>query len=133
MEKKVVVMSGADVAAMRKAHRDAEAAYFQAKVGALEFAVEEMKSTGKEYTLHEIAAMTGLTPMEVAVQLNPVFGCKAATEADVCSEHLRSSVKFTERKFVEVMDNGEINPDNVMTVTRRERCYKIVPNDGRRR
>ena len=133
MEKKVVVMSGADVAAMRKAHRDAEAAYFQAKVGALEFAVEEMKSTGKEYTLHEVAAMTGLTPMEVVVQLNPVFDCKAAKEADVHSEHLRSSVKFTERKFVEVMDNGEINPNNVMTVTRHERCYKIVPNDGRRR
>lgn len=133
MEKKVVVMSGADVAAMRKAHRDAEAAYFQAKVGALEFAVEEMKSTGKEYTLHEIAAMTGLTPMEVVVQLNPVFDCKAAKEADVHSEHLRSSVKFTERKFVEVMSNGEINPNNVMTVTRSERCYKIIPNDGHRR
>ena len=35
MEKKtVVVMSGADVAAMRNAHKEAEAAYFQAKVGA---------------------------------------------------------------------------------------------------
>ena len=70
MEKKVVVMSGADVAAMRKAHKEAEAAYFDAKVGALEFAVEEMKSTGKEYTLHEVTAMTGLTPMEVVVRLS---------------------------------------------------------------
>ena len=131
MEKKVVVMSGADVAAMRKANRDAEAAYFQAKVGALEFAVEEMKSTGKNYTLHEIAAMTGLTPMEDVVQFNG--GCKAAREAGVYSESLRSCTKATERKFVEVMDNGEINPNNVMTVTRRERYYKIVPNDKRRR
>ena len=131
MEKKVVVMSGADVAAMRKAHRDAEAAYFQAKVGALEFAVEEMKSTGKDYTLHEVAAMTGLTPMEVVVQFNG--GCKAARKAGVYSENLRSCTKATERKFVEVMDNGEINPNNMMTVIRRERYYKIVPNDGRRR
>lgn len=131
MEKKVVVMSGADVAAMRKAHRDAEAAYFQAKVGALEFAVEEMKSTGEYYTLHEVAAMTGLTPMEVVVQFNG--GCKAAREAGVYSESLRSCTKPIERKFVEVMDNGEINPNNVMTVIRRERYYKIDPNDGRRR
>lgn len=132
MEKKVVVMSGADVAAMRKAHRDAEAAYFQAKVGALEFAVEEMKSTGKEYTLHQVTAMTGLTPMEVVAQFNG--GCKAACQAGVYRENLCSGVATTERKFVEVMDNGAINPDSVMTVTRRERYYKIMPNrDGYRR
>lgn len=76
MEKKVVVMSGADVAAMRQAHKEAEAAYFNAKVGALEFVVDEMKSTGKEYTLHELTAMTGLSPMEVVVQMNG--GCRAA-------------------------------------------------------
>ena len=126
MEKKVVVMSGADVAAMRKAHREAEAAYFQAKVGALEYAVEEMKSTGKEYTLHQVTAMTGLTPMEVVVQFNG--GCKAAYEAGVYRENLCSRTATTERKFVEVMDNGEINPDSVMTVTRREQYYKILPN-----
>lgn len=132
MEKKVVVMSGADVAAMRKAHKEAENAYFQAKVGALEFAVEEMKSTGKEYTLHQVTAMTGLTPMEVAIQFNG--GCKAAQEAGVYREDLRSGIATTERKFVEVMDNGEINPNNVMTVTRRERYYRIVPSrDGSRR
>lgn len=131
MEKKVVVMSGADVAAMRKAHREAEAAYFDAKVGALEFAVEEMKSTGKEYTLHEITAMTGLTPMEVVVQFNG--GCKAACKAGVYHQNMRSGVAVTERKFVEVMPNGSVNPESVMTVTRRERYYKIVPsgNSGR--
>lgn len=132
MEKKVVVMSGADVAAMRKAHREAEAAYFQAKVGALEYAVEEMKSTGKEYTLHQVTAMTGLTPMEVVVQFNG--GCKAAEKAGVYHENMCSGIATTERKFVEVMDNGEINPDSVMTVTRRERYYKILPSrDGYRR
>lgn len=126
MEKKVVVMGAQDVAAMRKAHKEAEAAYFQAKVGALEFAVEEMKSTGKEYTLHEVAAMTGLSPMEVCVQFNG--GCRAAFRAGVYNENLRSDVAHTERKFVEVLPNGAINPDSVMTVTRRERYYKIVPN-----
>ena len=131
MEKKVVVMSGADVAAMRKAHKEAEAAYFDAKVGALEFAVDEMKSTGKEYTLHEVTAMTGLTPMEVVVQFNG--GCRAAQRAGVYRENLRTAVAITERKFVEVMPNGSVNPDSVMTVTRRERVYKIVPggNNGR--
>ena len=131
MEKKVVVMGAQDVAAMRKAHKEADAAYFQAKVGALEFAVEEMKSTGKEYTLHEITAMTGLTPMEVVVQFNG--GCRAANRAGVYNENLRSGVAHTERKFVEVLPNGAINPDSVMTVTRRERVYKIVPRDGYRR
>ena len=131
MEKKVVVMSGADVAAMRKAHKEAEAAYFDAKVGALEFAVDEMKSTGKEYTLHEVSAMTGLTPMEVVVQFNG--GCRAAQRAGVYREDLRSAVAVTERKFVEVMPNGSVNPESIMTVTRRERVYKIAPssNSGR--
>ena len=131
MEKKVVVMGAQDVAAMRKAHKEAEAAYFQAKVGALEFAVEEMKSTGKEYTLHEVAAMTGLSPMEVCVQFNR--RCTAAYRAGVYNENLRSDVAHSERKFVEVLPNGAINPDSVMTVTRRERVYKIIPRDGYRR
>ena len=47
MNKTVVVMSNADVAAMRNAHKEAEAAYFQAKVGALQFAVSEMESTNR--------------------------------------------------------------------------------------
>lgn len=129
---KVVVMNAQDVAAMRKAHKEAEAAYFQAKVGALEFAIEEMKSTGKKYTLHEVAAMTGLTPNEIVVQLTG--GCKAAGEAGVYREKLSTDIVTTERKFVEVMDNGEINPNSTMTVTRRERTYKILPSrDGCRR
>lgn len=126
MEKKVVVMSSADVAAMRQAHKEAEAAYFNAKVGALEFAVEEMKSTGKEYTLHELTAMTGLSSMEVVVQMNG--GCRAAQRAGVYNENIRSGVATTERKFIEVMSDGSVNPESVMTVTRRERYYKIIPS-----
>jgi glycerol-3-phosphate responsive antiterminator len=125
MEKKVVVMSGADVAEMRKAHKEAENAYFQAKVGALEFAVDEMKATGKEYTLHEVSAMTGLTPMEVVVQFNG--GCNAAQKAGVYNENIRQSRRHTERKFVEVMPNGEINPNSVKIVAQVETVYKMMP------
>ena len=124
MEKKVVVMSGADVAAMRKAHKEAEKAYYQAKVGALEFALQEMdEHAGQEYALHELTAMTGLTSMEVTAQLS--WGCKAAREAGICGKNVRRSTRTTERKFVEVMENGAINPESVFTVTRQERTYYI--------
>lgn len=134
MEKKtVVVMSGADVAAMRNAHKEAEAAYFQAKVGALQFAVSEMESTNKEYTLHELSAMTGLTPMEITVQLGYGFvDCKAATEAGVPRNRIRQGRRKTERKFIEVMSSGELNPQSVMTVQKWESTYRI-PEDKNRR
>jgi hypothetical protein len=126
MEKKIVVMSGADVAAMRKAHKEAEKAYYQAKVGALEFALQEMdEHAGQEYALHELTAMTGLTSMEVTAQLS--WGCQAAREAGICGKNVRRSTRTTERKFVEVMESGEINPESVMTVTRKERTY-YIPN-----
>ena len=125
MEKKVVVMSSADVAAMRQAHKEAEAAYFNAKVGALEFVVDEMKSTGNEYTLHELTAMTGLSSMEVVMQMNG--GCRAAQRAGVYSENIRQSRRRTERKFVEVMPNGEINPNSVKIVAQVETVYKMMP------
>ena len=128
MEKKtVVVMSGADVAARRNAHKEAEAAYFQAKVGALEFAVAEMESTHNEYTLHELCAMTGLTPMEITVQLSSGswMPCRAAQEAGVTRKNIRRGEKLTERRFVEVMPNGEINPNSVKTFVRCETTYRI--------
>ena len=132
MEKKVVVMSGADVAAMRKAHREAEAAYFNAKVGALEFAMAEMGAhAGNEYTLSELTAMTGLTSMEVTAQLS--WGCKAAQEAGWNRTPVRHSRKTTVRKFVEVNEDGSINPTNVMTVTSNERTYYIPEQKPNRR
>ena len=126
MNKTVVVMSGADVAAMRKAHKEAESAYYQAKVGALEFAVNEMESTHEEYTLHELCAMTGLTPMEITVQMNG--GCRAAMEAGVYRKPVRQSRRVTERKFIEVLADGRINPESVMTVQKWESTYRI-PGD----
>ena len=133
MNKTVVVMSNADVAAMRNAHKEAEAAYFQAKVGALQFAVSEMESTNKEYTLHELSAMTGLTPMEITVQLGHGYlSCKAATEAGVPRNRIHQSSRLTERKFVEVMPNGEINPNSVKTFIRCETTYRIPGEKNRR-
>lgn len=127
MEKKtVVVMSANDVVAMRNAHKEAEAAYFQAKVGALEFAVSEMETTHNEYTLHELCALTGLTPMEVTVQLNgSYYRPKAALQAGVDRKNIRRGEKLTERRFVEVMPNGEINPNSVKTFIRCETTYRI--------
>lgn len=131
MEKKsVVVMSGADVAAMRNAHKEAEAAYFQAKVGALRFAVDEMEATHHEYTLHELSALTGLTPMEIVIQMNG--GCKAATDAGVYHKHVRQSSRMTERKFVEILPSGELNPQSIMTVERWETTYRIPGEKNRR-
>ena len=134
MEKKVVVMGAQDVAAMRKAHKEAEKAYFQAKVGALEFAVAEMSANaGKEYTLHELTAMTGLSSMEVVVQMNPSSRCKAANEAGVYRQRIRTNRRATERNFIEIMPDGKVNPDSIMTVTRWEATYQIPDEKTTRR
>ena len=130
MNKTVVVMSNADVAAMRNAHKEAEAAYFQAKVGALQFAVSEMENTHEEYTLHQLCALTGLTPMEITVQMNG--GCRAASEAGVYNKPVRQGRRMTERKFVEVLPSGELNPQSVMTVERWETTYRIPGEKSRR-
>lgn len=130
MNKTVVVMSNADVAAMRNAHKEAEAAYFQAKVGALRFAVDEMENTHEEYTLHQLCALTGLTPMEVTVQMNG--GCRAASEAGVYRKPVHQGRRMTERKFVEILPSGELNPQSIMTVERWETTYRIPGEKNRR-
>ena len=127
----VVVMSGADVAAMRNAHKEAEAAYFQAKVGALRFAVDEMEHTHEESTLHQLCALTGLTPMEVTVQMNGC--CRAASEAGVYGKPVHRGRRMTERKFVEVMPSGELNPQSIMTVQKWESTYRILEDKSTRR
>ena len=121
---KVVVMGAQDVAAMRKAHKEAEAAYYQAKVGALEFVAEEMKQTGSEYSAAELSAMCGLTPGEIAAQLSGY--CRAAYEAGI-ADKVDSRWQFNEMQFVRIMPNGEINPNQVMTVRRRQVVYKMRP------
>jgi hypothetical protein len=128
----IVVMGPKDVAAMRKAHRDAEAAYFQAKVGALEFAIDTMAESGEDFTASELAYMTGLTPNEVAAQMAEYGWCRAARAAGINSDTIVHGSRDTEMKFVRVMPDGSINPDQCMTVVRHQRTYGLRANSTKR-
>ena len=128
MENTVVVMSADDVAAMRKAHKEAEAAYFEAKVGALEFVAQEMTRTGEEYTATELAHMSGLSSNEIARQLGGVYA-KASDKAGI--RNVRTGVRHTENKYVRILPSGEIDPSSVITVVRRQTVYKM-PCENRR-
>ena len=128
MNNTVVVMSADDVAAMRKAHKEAEAAYFEAKVGALEFVAQEMTRTGGEYTATELAHMSGLSSNEIARQLSGVYA-KASDKAGI--RNVRTDVRHTENKYVRILPSGEIDPSSVITVVRRQTVYKM-PCENRR-
>ena len=128
MNNTVVVMSADDVAAMRKAHKVAEAAYFEAKVGALEFVAQEMTRTGGEYTATELAHMSGLSSNEIARQLGGVYA-KASDKAGI--RNVRTGVRHTENKYVRILPSGEIDPSSVITVVRRQTVYKM-PCENRR-
>lgn len=128
MNNTVVVMSADDVAAMRKAHKEAEAAYFEAKVGALEFVAQEMTRTGEEYTATELAHMSGLSSNEIARQLGGVYA-KASDKAGI--RNVRTDVRHTENKYVRILPSGEIDPSSVITVVRRQTVYKM-PCENRR-
>lgn len=125
---KVVVMCAEDVAAMRKAHKEAEAAYYQAKVGALEFVADEMKASGEWYSAAELASKTGLTSDEIARQLGHGF-CRARQEAGIQYGQVQTSVRYNQLKFVRVMDDGSIDPNQIMRVARRQVVYKMRPDD----
>lgn len=133
MDKKVVVMSAEDVAAMRKAHKDAEAAYFDAKVAALEFAAKEMKETGKFYTVQQVAQMTGLTPGEIAAQFSNNYGCKAAYVSGLLRNRIVNDWCRTVHRYAEVLPTGEINPEHTISISRREHILKVLPKDFDRR
>lgn len=124
---KVVVMSSADVAAMRKAHKEAEAAYYQAKVGALEFVAQEMKTSGEWYSAAELASMTGLTSGEIAAQLGLSY-CRARQEAGIQYGEVQTSERHNALKFVRVMQDGSIDPNQTMTVIRKQVVYKMRPD-----
>lgn len=123
MEKKVVVMSSADVAAMRQAHKEAEAAYFNAKVGALEFAANEMRQTNCKYTLSELSAMTGLSSHELVAQLS--LNCKASMQAGIHYGEVRTSRQEVIRHFVELRPDGTVNPDSVLNVKTSQTSFFI--------
>lgn len=108
---------------MRKARKEAETAYYKAKVGALEFAADEMKTSGEWYSAAELASMTGLTSGEIAAQLNHY--CYAAQEAGISSRDIQTSVRHNVLKFVRVMQDGSIDPNQTMTVMRKQVVYKM--------
>ena len=122
---KVVVMGPADVAAMRKAHKEAEAAYFEAKVGALAFTVGEMANTHEEYTLAELRAMSGLSSMEIVAQFDSHRYCRASDKAGIHMHRIQTGRREVERKFVEVLPNGTINPDSVVVKVQNIATYQI--------
>ena len=124
---KVVVMCAEDVAAMRKAQKEAEKAYHRAKVGALGFAANEMKASGEWYSAAELASMTGLTSGEIAAQLGTNF-CRARQEAGIQYGQVQTSVRHNELKFVRVMQDGSIDPNQVITVVRKQLVYKMRPD-----
>ena len=124
---KVAVMCAEDVAAMRKAHKEAENAYHRAKVGALGFAANEMKASGEWYSAAELASMTGLTSGEIAAQLGTNF-CRARQEAGIQYGQVQTSVRHNELKFVRVMQDGSIDPNQVITVVRKQLVYKMRPD-----
>ena len=124
---KVVVMCAEDVAAMRKAQKEAENAYYQAKVGALEFVADQMKTSGEWYSAAELASMTGLTSNEIAAQLGTNF-CRARQEAGIQYGQIQTSVRYNQLNFVRVMDDGSIDPNQTMSVVRRQVAYKMRPD-----
>ena len=123
---KVVVMGPADVAAMRKASKEAEVAYYNAKVGALEFMADEMKTSGQWYSAAELASMTGLTSGEIAAQLTHY--CNAAQSAGISVHDIQATERHNELKFVRVMQDGSIDPNQTMTVVRKQVVYKMRPD-----
>ena len=126
---KVVVMSADDVTAMRKAHKEADAAYFEAKVGALEFVAQEMRRTGEEYTAAELAHMSGLTSNEIARQLGGVYA-RASDKAGI--GRVNTGIRHTENRYVRILSNGDIDPNSILTVVRKQVVYKM-PCETKRR
>jgi hypothetical protein len=123
----VVVMSPADVSAMRRATKEANEAYFEAKVGALRMTIEEMEKTHEEYTLHELSAMSGLSPQEVVAQMSRFRDCKAAREADVHRNRvIYRGGRTTERRFVEILPDGRLNLDSVKVIESYESTFQVM-------
>ena len=128
MEKKVANMNAAEVAAMRQAQKEAEAAYFNAKVNALESMVGEMQETEQDYFLKDLAAKSGLTTKEIAQQFIWERHCRAAVTAGINNTNnvrIKKFYRVVSRKYVEVSPNGEINPNSTLIVNNREVMYTV--------
>lgn len=128
MEKKIANMTAAEIAAMRQAQKEAEAAYFNAKVDALESMVGEMQETERDYFLKDLAAKSGLTTKEITQQFIWERHCRAAVAAGINNTNnvrIRKFYRVVSRKYVEVSPNGEINPNSTLIVNNREVMYTV--------
>ena len=125
MEKKIANMTAAEVAAMRQAQKEAEAAYFNAKVGALESIVGEMQETERDYFLKDLAAKSGLTTKEITQQFTWERHCRAARASGINNIRIKKFYRVVSRKYVEVSPNGEINPNSTLIVNNREVMYTV--------
>lgn len=128
MKKETTAMTAAEVAAMRQAQKEAEAAYFNAKVDALESIVGEMQETERDYFLKDLAAKSGLTTKEIAQQFIWKRHCRAAVAAGINNANnirFRKFYRVVSRKYVEVSPNGEINPNSTLIVNNREVMYAV--------
>lgn len=117
----VVVMAPQDVSAMRAAMKEMEKGYYDAKVAALRFLLDEMRETGKMYTAAELAFKSGLSVGEVAAQLGSNY-CHAANEAGT-AYNIRLGSTYKCRTYVELMEDGSINPDSTVIVRRIVTTY----------
>lgn len=112
---------------MCRATKEANGAYFEAKVGALRMTIEEMEKTHEEYTLHELSAMSGLSPQEVVAQMSRFRNCKAAHKADVHRNRvIYRGGRTTERRFVEILPDGRLNLDSVKVVETYESTFQVM-------
>ena len=104
MEKEIINrMTAAEVAAIRQAQKEAEAAYFNAKVNALESMVGEMQETEQDYFLKDLAAKSGLTTKEIAQQFIWERHCRAAVAAginNVNDVRIKKFYRVVSRKYV---------------------------------
>ena len=121
-------VTATEVAEMRQAKKEAETAYFNAKVNALESLVGEMKETGQDYSLKDLAAESGLTSKEIAQQFIWERHCRAAVAAginNINNVNIRKFRRGVTRRYVEISPNGEINPNSILTVQSLETMYTV--------
>jgi uncharacterized protein YidB (DUF937 family) len=85
-----------------------------------------MRTSHREYTLPELSAMTGLSTHELVAQLTA--NCKASMKAGIRRSEVRTGTKEVVRRFVEVLPNGEINPDSVITSVKLQTTFRVPKN-----
>jgi hypothetical protein len=69
--------------------------------------------------------MSGLSSMEIVAQFDRSRFCQASCNAGVHAHNIQTGRRVVERKFVEVLPNGSINPDSVVVRVQNIPTYRI--------